>query len=77
MAHRVGSKIRLWFGKLSIGVVFTSVADSMIEGIRHPDPGTALSENGVRELEFAFRCYPFVLFRDTLEAVARVVGIPV
>ena len=30
MAHRVGSKIRLWFGKLSIGVVFTSVADSMI-----------------------------------------------
>jgi cold shock protein len=38
---------------------------------------TALSENAFREHELAFRCDPFVLFGDALDAVARIVGISV
>jgi hypothetical protein len=37
----------------------------------------ALSENAFRERELAFRCDPFVLFGDALDAVARIIGISV
>jgi hypothetical protein len=43
----------------------------------HDSAATALSENAFRERELAFRCDPFVLFGDALDAVARIVGISV
>jgi hypothetical protein len=37
----------------------------------------SLSENVFRERELAFGCDPFVLFGDTLDAVAWIAGISV
>jgi hypothetical protein len=62
---------------LGAGVI-AFVADGL-EAFHLPDDcaAIALSENVFRERELAFRCDPFVLFGDALDAVARIVGISV